>query len=177
MESKPKSYMALREKVAAASLMLLCLFYIIMLGGGNYEQMNVTRLIVSSPPESFAILTGEFSFSPIAFWVTFRPLTILLFLISIVMYWKNSARNILLLAFTLDLLVTVSTFLYFAPEVGSMISAAKANQGGALRERATLWYHLNYVRLGMFYIVGILLLFALGSFSFRHASQSARESQ
>lgn len=76
--------MAAADKFGTASIMLLCLFYMIMLGGGNYEQMNVTKLIATAPPASFDILIGEFSFSPVPFWVMFRPLTIVLFLVTVV---------------------------------------------------------------------------------------------
>ena len=163
--SKAKVYaMLTRENLAGASLVLLCLFYIIMLGGGNYEQMNVSKVLVSAPPKSFAMLTGEYRFNPVAFWVTFRPLTILLFIISLILNWNISPmkRKILLVCFSLDILVTIATFLYFAPEIGSMMSVPMSDEVDSdLMARATRWHRLNYVRLGTFYLVAILLLIGL----------------
>ncbi|HEY0741208.1 MAG TPA: hypothetical protein VGD40_07090 [Chryseosolibacter sp.] len=158
--------MSALDRLGSALVMLLCLLYIIMLGGGTYEQMNVTKLIVTAPPASFDMLMGEFPFSPVVFWTTFRPLTILLFIVTLVLCWKKRpTRNVLLAAFGIDSLVTISTFLYFAPEVGSMISAAAANRVEGLEERAVRWYSLNYVRLAVFYVVGLLLLFAHRNFT------------
>lgn len=156
--------MNLREKSAGVTLVLLCLFYIIMLGGGNYEQMNITKVIISAPPKSFAMLTGEYRFSPIAFWATFRPITILLFITALVLNWNVSPfkRKILIVSFSIDILVTIATFVYFAPEVGSMLASPMSGVVDPdLMERASLWHQLNYVRLGAFYLVAILLLIGL----------------
>jgi hypothetical protein len=164
--------MNLREKLAGVSLIFLCLFYIIMLGGGNYEQMNITKVIVSAPPKSFAMLTGDYRFNPVAFWATFRPLTILLFISALILNWNVSPfkRKILLVSFGVDILVTLATFLYFAPEVGSMTSVLITSEvDPELLQRATLWHQLNYLRLGAFYLVAILLLVGLKSPVYRRA--------
>jgi hypothetical protein len=157
-----------RITLASLSLILLCLFYLIMLGGGNYEQMNITRVIIKAPPGSFAMLTGEYKFSPVAFWATFRPITILLFIITLVLNWRRShvKRNLLIIGFAIDIVITISTFVYFAPEVGSMLETPMSDHVDAgILQRAARWSNLNYIRLGAFYTVGLLLLFALSSCS------------
>ena len=164
VKSRNLKYMSLLDKLAGTSLLLLCLFYCIMLGGGNYEQLTVAKVIVSNPPKSFAMLIGEYPFTPIAFWAKFRALTIVLFVLAIVFNWRASPfnRKILLVSFGIDILITISTFLYFAPEVGAMISSATANEiNPNLAKRVTHWHQLNYVRLGAFYLVAILLLVGL----------------
>lgn len=79
--------------VANFSLLALAFFYLIMLGGGNYEQINVTHVVASAPPKSFAMMQGSYGFNPVKFWVIFRPLTILLFIVALVFNWKISEQR------------------------------------------------------------------------------------
>jgi hypothetical protein len=79
--------------------------------------------------------------------------------------WKISAsrRKLLVISFIIDAGVTAATFIYFAPEAG-VIASTRFDAGyvdSALFERAQLWKSLNLLRLGAFYIVAIMLLFAV----------------
>lgn len=145
-------------------LIALVLFYLIMLGGGNYEHMNVTPVVTSSLPQSLHMLQGPYGFNPARFWATFRPLTILLFIACLALYWKQGPiKKLLIIAFSLDVLITLSTLLYFAPETGVILNAASTLSIDEIADRATLWKNLNSVRLAAFYLVSVLLLFALSS--------------
>lgn len=153
------------HRIADYSLLLLTLFYLIMLGGGNYEQLTITSLVSSAPPKSLAMLQGPYGFNPVKFWVTFRPLTILLFIVALFINWRVSTfrRKLLLFAFGIDWAITLSTFLYFAPET-SVITSVKFESttiDEILLERMQLWKNLNWIRLGGFYIGAILLLVSL----------------
>jgi hypothetical protein len=158
-------------KTGNVVLIALTLFYLIMLGGGNYEHMNVTPVITSSPPQSLQMLQGPYGFNPVRFWATFRPLTILLFIASLILYWKRPgiSKRLLIIAFSIDILITLSTFLYFAPEAGVIVNQSASISLNSITERAQLWKHLNSVRLGAFYIVSIMLLTALST---NHKAQS-----
>ncbi|MBL7876902.1 MAG: hypothetical protein JNL53_14635 [Cyclobacteriaceae bacterium] len=150
-------------KVSLANILLfsLVLFYLVMLGGGNYEQLNVTSLLASAPPESLAILQGPYGFNPVKFWVIFRPLTILLFLGAIIFNWRSTIRRKLLLtAFTIDCAITLSTFLYFAPET-AVLTAPDLYLDSTGVTRIQLWKNLNWIRLGAFYAASLFLLLAL----------------
>jgi hypothetical protein len=162
MSSKNKTMISnTKLRIANASLILLALFYLIMLGGGNYEHINISGVISSAPPKSFYILQGPFGFNPVKFWATFRPITILLFIIAIIFNWKHSAfrRNGLVIAFVIDILITVATFSYFAPEIGAITSIPYVDSvDPSLAERTSRWTSLNLIRLGAFYIVSVMIL-------------------
>jgi hypothetical protein len=153
------------QRLANITVFSLALFYIIMLGGGNYEHLNVTPVITSAPPKSLSMLQGPFGFNPVKFWVTFRPLTILLFIAAIALNWKASRqrRNLLIISFLVDVAITITTFTYFAPEAGVIATAPFDNTriDASLLKRAQLWKDLNLLRLLAFYTVGIILLFVV----------------
>jgi hypothetical protein len=62
-----------------------------------------------------------------------------------------------------DIVITITTFTYFAPEAGVIATAPFDNTriDASLLDRAQLWKDLNLVRLIAFYLVGILLLFVV----------------
>jgi hypothetical protein len=153
-----------RLKLADISLVFLALLYIMMLGGGTYEQLTVTNLVTSAPPKSLYMLQGPFGFRPMIFWITFRPITIILFLFAIVSNWNYSRRKLLLFAFVIDLVTTIATFTYFAPETGVIAGATYHADSidPALLERARLWRNLNWIRVGGFCVGSVLLLTAIG---------------
>lgn len=152
-------------KLANATLIALALFYLIMLGGGNYEQLTITSLVTKAPPKSLYILQGEYGFKPMAFWATFRPITMLLFIVVLITNWNKALnrRNILLIAFGIDLLTTIATYTYFAPETGAIANATydPSLVDEVQFQRAQLWKNLNWIRLAGFYLGGLLLLIAL----------------
>ena len=94
-------------------------------------------------------------------------ITILLFIAALVFNWRVSARrrHLLIVSFLIDCGVTLATFFYFAPETG-MIAAAKYDSSIVdpnLFDRMQQWESLNWLRLGAFYVAGILLLSALNT--------------
>lgn len=151
--------------LADVSLLALALFYLIMLGGGNYEQLTITNLVTSAPPKSLYILQGPYGFRPMMFWATFRPITILLFIVAIAANWNRgqTTRKLLLIAFGIDMLTTIATYTYFAPETGAIIGAPydPSIVDETQLQRAQLWKNLNWIRLGGFYAGGLLILLAL----------------
>jgi hypothetical protein len=153
---------SMRNKFGGWLLLALTLPYIMMLGGGLYEQLNITAKIASAPPQSLAMMQGSYGFNPIKFWVLLRPITILLFLISLATLWKSNVRSWLLIAFSIDLLVTLSTYLYFAPETGFITSVPFSNTvDSVIQQRAQLWENLNWLRLSGFFVGSVFLLKAL----------------
>lgn len=153
-----------RKKLANTSLFVLTLFFLILLGGGNYEAINVGRVIASAPPKSLAMLQGPYKFFPVPFWVLFHPLSELFFVFALIFNWKISPyrRKLLLYAISGAVLLHLATTFYFAPETGVIAEAPYSDTvDETLKSRAQLWVNLNYIRLGVQYVIAILLLFAV----------------
>src|SRR5688572_19864188 len=150
-----------RMKLANISLFILTLSFLILLGGGNYETLNVSRVIASDPPRSLAMLQGPYKFFPVPFWVLFHPISELFFILALIFNWKLSShrRKLLLFAFGGAVIIRVLTLLYFAPEAGVIANAPYSDTvDEVLKSRAQLWVNLNYVRLAADYGIAILLL-------------------
>jgi len=154
------------KRIALANVFLfaLTISFFILLGGGNYEAINVTPKLVSAPPKSLAMLQGSYGFFPVYFWIIFHPLTELLFVLALIFNWKVSPyrRKLLIIAFAGTILIRGVTMLYFAPETGVITAAPFSDTvDQSLVDRAQLWQSMNYIRLAAYYSIGVLLLFAV----------------
>jgi hypothetical protein len=153
-----------RKHLANIFLFALTISFLILLGGGNYETINVTHRVASAPPKSLAMFQGPYGFFPIFFWIIFHPLTELLFVLALIFNWKVSRyrRKLLLIAFGGTIIIRVVTMLYFAPETGVIASAPFSDTvDPELLLRTQVWERLNYVRLAAYYGIGVLLVFAV----------------
>jgi hypothetical protein len=153
-----------KTSLANIFLFALTVSFLILLGGGNYEAINVTHRVASAPPKSLAMLQGPYGFFPIFFWIIFHPLTELLFVLALIFNWRVSRyrRKLLIIAFSGTILIRIITMLYFAPETGVIASAPFSDTvDQALLERTQLWETLNYFRLAAYYIIAVILIFAV----------------
>jgi hypothetical protein len=156
--------MLLKHRLANITLFALTVSFLILLGGGNYEALNVTQKLASAPPKSLAILQGEYRFFPVPFWIIFHMLTEILLVAALVFNWRVSLyrRKVLLFVCAGALILRVVTMIYFAPETGAIASAPFSNTvDPELLARAQRWEFWNYIRLGAYYVLGITLLFAV----------------
>ncbi|HEY3405781.1 MAG TPA: hypothetical protein VGK59_20495 [Ohtaekwangia sp.] len=153
-----------RRKLANITLFMLTLTSLILLGGGNYETLNITRVIASDPPRSLAMLQGPYRFFPVPFWALFHPLSILFLILSLIFNWNISLyrRKLLLIVAGAMLLLTLATQLYFAPETGVIANAPYSDTvDEVLKSRAQRWVNLNYIRLAVDYGIAVILLLAV----------------
>lgn len=156
--------MTLRQKLANITLFATTIFFFILLGGGNYEAINITPKIVKAVPQSLSMLQGPYGFSPIKFWVVFHPLAELLLILALIFNWRVSTyrRKILVPVMVVVILIHLATLTYFAPETGVIASATYSDSiDPTLTARAQRWESLNYLRLAGYYLIAIALLFAV----------------
>ena len=150
-------------KLANISLFALVISFTILLGGGNYEAINVTHKVASAPPHSLSMMQGPYGFFPVVFWIIFHPLTELLFVLSLIFNWRiPHRRTLLLVAFAGTIVLRVVTMLYFAPETEVITGVPYAETvDTGIMARAQRWENWNYLRLAGYYAVAIILLFAV----------------
>lgn len=152
------------KNLANIFLFALTISFLILLGGGNYETVNIVHRVASAPPKSLAMFQGPYRLFPVFFWAFFHPLTELLFVLALIFNWKVSMyrRKLLLIAFGGMVVLRIVTMLYFAPETGVITSVPFSDTvDPQLQERMQRWEFWNYLRLAVNYAIAVLLIFAV----------------
>ena len=135
-----------------------CLFFSIIIGGAIYEHMAVVPYWSAAPPRSLSMFQGEYGLDPASFWQTVHPITIVLFLLTLIANWKSARRINILFSFVIYVLILVSTALYFVPELLEITSTPFAQTvDPELTRRAKLWETLSLLRLAVLLVLSVNL--------------------
>ena len=141
---------------------LCCLSFCSVIGGAIYEHLNIVPQWVKAPPASLAMFQGDYGAKLEVFWMYIHPITLLLFVTTLILFWKTVRRMHILIPLAIYLIVLVITSIYFVPELieilGTPYSTAIDN---SLIDRAHLWESLSHIRLFVIAITSIYLLLGL----------------
>lgn len=139
-----------------------CLAFAIIIGGAVYEHLNVVPQWAAAPPASLAMFQGEYGLKPELFWMIIHPVTILLFVVTLILHWRSARRKNLLIVGSAYVVILIITSVFFVPELISITSAAYSPTPDAeLTRRAKLWEILSLVRLAVLVILSIILFTGL----------------
>lgn len=139
---------------------LTCLLFSIILGAGVYEHFAVWPRAFAGPPASLAMFQGQYGLNPQAFWPLVHPITLLLFVITLITAWRSPRRTNVLASFIGYVVLVIATAFYFVPELmaisGTEFSTVIDEE---LTRRAQLWERLSLVRLSvLILLVSIMYL-------------------
>lgn len=141
---------------------LSCITFIIVIGGGVYEHLNMVPTWSAAPPVSLSMFQGQYGLNPELFWMLIHPVNLVLFTISLIMHWKTDRRKNVLIVFGGYVLILAITAIYFVPELLSITTTDFATTPDAdLTRRASLWETLSLVRLTALVSMAIVLLMGL----------------
>ncbi len=116
----------------------------------NIYNSLVNAVAVESDIPNSVIATREYfkTVNPGDFFKIFSPLTQVLALLSLILYWKRSAsvRLFLGLAFALYLASDIFTFIYFHPRNDIMFKSETLADTETLKRLASEWSSMNWVR-------------------------------
>jgi hypothetical protein len=142
------------------SLTALC--FSIVIGAAVYEHIAVVPGWSAAPPASLTMFQGKYGLNSGPFWMSIHPVTLLLFIITLVMHWKTLRRKSILIAFIGYLIILVITSIYFVPELMSIVNTPYAETADAsLTERAKMWETLSLVRLVVLVVLALILFLGL----------------
>jgi len=147
------------EKLHRAQLWLFIATaaYFIMNGAQLWETAIMIPAWTAAPPESLFFFKGPYGVDFKNFWIIVHSTHELLLIIALIFNWKfKKTRNLMLLLLVAHVAVRVWTLQYFAPtiiefqniELQSMVDPA-------LVEKATEWRNLNYLRVGIFFLINL----------------------
>lgn len=138
---------------------LACLGFIIILGAGIYEQINIHSKWITAPPKSLYIFQGSEGMDISVFWKLIHPVVLLCFILALITNWKTQRRNSLLITFAGYIIILISTATYFVPELIKLITYPYSNTVlPGLQHRASVWSALNIVRAVIIFLLALNLL-------------------
>jgi len=147
-------------------LVIASIGFIIVIGGATYEHVSVVPVWSSAPPASLSMFQGDYPLSAWNFWMPIHPLNVILLLTSLILNWNTERRKFILLTIGGYFLVLVATFIYFVPELMSIVqSSYSAVVDAELTRRAKNWELFSLVRLGVIMILAVSLLLGLSKSS------------
>ena len=148
---------------------LTCLSISVIIGGAVFEHLAIWPIAYSAPPASLSMFQGDYGLNAGAFWSLIHPATLLLFIITLILFWKYKRRKNIVIAFVGYLVIMVTTFLYFVPELIAIITTTYADTiDPALVSRGQLWEQLSLLRLALLIVLAIILFLGLTKPAMRH---------
>lgn len=145
------------------SIMLLnILIYFLMNGSQIFETLVFIPKWIYNSPNNFNLLLDKPGVSLKSFWTIFHSLHEVIFIVTIITCWNLPfVRLWLVILFTIHFAVRVWTILYFAPSIIRFQKIAK--ESGAyddtLKENVLRWKQLNNLRVLLFILISIALVF------------------
>ncbi len=138
-----------------------CLSLNIIIGAAVFEHLVVWPTAYAAPPASLSMFQGEYGFKAVLFWSKIHPVTLLLFVITLVTFWKTERRNHILIPFVGYFIILIITSIYFVPELIDIVETEySARIDEQLVSRGSLWIKLSLVRL--FVLIGLAIFLFLG---------------
>lgn len=141
---------------------ITCLSFAIVIGAAVYEHLAVVPKWTASPPQSLSMFQGQYGLNAQAFWKPIHPVTLMLFVATLVLCRKSGRRFNLLVSFTGYSLVLAVTAIYFVPELIAITTTPFSQTADpGLASRAQLWEKLSLARLAFLIILSLILFLGL----------------
>ena len=131
--------------------------YFLMNGAQLWETAIMIPAWTAAPPESLFFFNGPYGLDFKNFWIIVHSSHEVLLILALIFNWPfKKRRNLMLLLLVAHIGVRVWTLQYFAPtiiefqaiEVEDMINST-------LADKASRWRNLNYLRVGLFFIINL----------------------
>jgi hypothetical protein len=141
---------------------LACLSFSVIVGAAIYEHTALWPAAFSEPPKSLSVFQGPYRLNAALFWMFVHPVTLLLFVITLVVSWKTDRRKHVLVTLVGYIIILLATFSFFVPELLELTGATYSDTVDAsLQSRGVRWITLSLVRAGVLIVLAINLLLGL----------------
>lgn len=141
---------------------ITCLSFAVVIGAAVYEHLAVVPKWTAAPPHSLSMFQGQYGLYAQAFWIPVHPVTLALFVMTLITSWKSGRRFNVLVAFAGYFAVLAVTFAFFVPELIAITSTPFSETvSPELTQRAQLWEKLSLVRLAVLILLSLTLFLGL----------------
>lgn len=141
---------------------LTCLSFSAIVGAAIYEHTALWPAAFSEIPRSLTVFQGPYHLNAQAFWIPIHPITLLLFVITLIFHWKTDRKKNILIALGGYTVVLIVTFIFFVPELIDLTGTPYSDTiDESLQSRGNLWVMLSLVRLLFLIVLAVQLLLGL----------------
>jgi hypothetical protein len=141
--------------------LFLCISaYFIMNGAGLWETVIMVPAWTAAPPASLIFFKAPYGLDFKVFWIAVHAVHEVIFITALIFNWGIKNRRIpLLMIFAGHVAVRAWTLMYFAPTLMYFQQIPFSDTVDiTLQEKAARWRDLNYLRVGIFFALNLMLL-------------------
>jgi hypothetical protein len=140
--------------------------YFIMNGAQLWETAIMIPAWTQAPPASLIFFQEPYGLDFKMFWIVVHSIHDLTLIVALILNWKVPRRRRWMIPLViLHVGVRVWTLLYFAPVIIEFQQIPYSDTvDPALVEKAAQWRELNYLRVGLFFLVNLALVPLLNPF-------------
>jgi hypothetical protein len=139
-----------------------CLSFSVIIGAGIYEHSALWPAAFSEPPKSLSVFQGPYKLNSAAFWIPVHPVTLVLFIGTLIVSWNTPRRRFVLIAMSGYVLILLATFAFFVPELLELTGTPYSDTvDQSLQSRGSRWIILSLIRAGLLIVLAITLLLGL----------------
>ena len=141
---------------------LTCLSFSAIIGAAIYEHIALWPAAFSELPKSLTVFQGPYRLNAAPFWQSIHPVTLFLFVITLIVNWKTVRKRPILIALIGYVLILAATFIYFVPELLDLTGTPYADSvDTSLQFRGSRWITLSLVRGALLIVLALVLLLGL----------------
>jgi hypothetical protein len=147
------------NKLSLVFLLSLIVVVFIQLGAQLFAIIVIVSTLVESPPESFALIRGDFAYDSSNFWDIYPNISGSLFIIAIVFNWKTQFKKWILISFGIYIIGALFAIFVLEPTHAEVIRIVlNETESNNLQNEALLWYRLDWILCILTFVTGIILL-------------------
>jgi hypothetical protein len=138
-----------------------CLSFAVVIGAAVYEHLAVVPQWSAAPPVSLSMFQGKYGLNSGAFWMYIHPVTLLLLIATLTLFWRTDRGKNILIILTGYVMILIATAVYFVPELMAITGTAFSETiDPSLTNRANQWESLSIIRLLI--LIVLAMIFFLG---------------
>ena len=152
----------MKAQSATVSLYVLNILWGMLLGVVFYAHLTIYPSTLANLPET-ARMVDSLGWSDARFWMTWHPLLLVTWIVTLTLNWKSESRRRLLgISLGIYIAVIAATSIYFLPELAAFNTSPASDVSPAeWAVRTQAWQRWSWVREAVMHVPQVLLLMAL----------------
>ena len=147
------------NKISVFLLLSLLSLLLIQLGAQLFAITVAVTTLIESPPESFAMIQGDFPYDSSTFWNVFPNILGSIFLIAIIFNWRTKFKKWILISFGLYVLSAIFAIFILEPAQANVLNhSINGTELQDLKSDTLTWYRFDWILFFLTLITSIALI-------------------